>query len=173
MKEHMRRMIRKALNVLAFLFLLPFIYLAGLLLCCGMLSLPDIFIHNQRLASYVVAFQKMEHPLGTSELSFRSMVTLVGNGNHCDYFVGEMRQFTGERQAIIDFYEGQEVHGQPVFVAFVENGEFPHETSLRYLPQGLDNPKNWLDSPFGSLENVYVVYVFDIGNDAGLDFRCH
>ncbi len=165
----MGRNVRKALVVLIFLIFPPGV----LLFCCGMLSLPDTFIHNQKLASYVAAFREIEHPPGTSEIGFQSLVTLVGNGNHCDYFVGEMRQFTGERQTIVEFYTGQKVQEQPLVVAFVENGEFPHETSLRFLPRGLDNPRNWLDSPSVSLENVYVVYILSVGDNAGLDIRCH
>lgn len=168
----MHKVVGKALIVLIFLWLL--IFLAVISLCCGVFSLPDTFTHNQKLASYVAAFQKIDHPLDTSHISFRSKVGLLaGNGNHCDYFVGEMRRFAGERQVIIDFYEGQEVGGEPLFVEFVENGEFPRETSLWSLPGGLNNPHNWLDSPSVSLENVYVVYMLIVGDDAGLDIRCH
>jgi len=143
------------------------------LLLCGIVFFSSILTHNRELAQYAIDFEKIEHPANTSSVSFNRAVGLLsGNGNHCDYFVGEMRRFTGERQELVIFYADQEVAGKSVRIEFVENGEFARLDRWS-LPNGLDHPQGWLKSSTDSLNNLYVVYVLDVGYEPGFDIRCH
>ena len=158
---------------LAALPVLSVLCVCSCVLACGGAVLRDVWAHNRRLARYVAEFEEMRHPENTSRISLHKRVGLIsGNGNHCDYFVGEMRRFQGEREEIEGFYAGREVAGEPVFVAFVENGEFS-ELDRWSMPGGLDDPRDWLDSLADSLEKVYVVYILDVGYEPGFDIRCH
>jgi len=57
-------------------------------------------------------------------------------------------------------------------VAFLEGGEFVPAKSLDYLPEELEEMSDW-DIPAGADSgSLYLVYVYSIGNKAGLDMRC-
>ncbi|MEM4721638.1 MAG: hypothetical protein QXT73_06240 [Candidatus Methanomethylicaceae archaeon] len=133
----------------------------------------DTLRHNKELALYVTDFQELSHPPTTSRVSLKSAVGLIsGNGNHCDYFVGEIRRFVGERRVIEDFYAGQDVRGNDVRVVFIENGEFPREVQWS-IPPRLMNLQNWVESSSDLSGSLYMVYILDVGADPGFDIRCH
>ena len=56
----------------------------------------DSLIHNLRLSRMKRLLDEISHPDNTEYIFSRSVLGLLaGNGNHCDYFVGEMRSFKG------------------------------------------------------------------------------
>jgi len=112
------------------------------------------------------------HPGGTVRVSSHQAVGLIsGNGNHCNYFVGELRRYTGDPQTIADFYAAQAV--PDLGLLFIENGEFPALGLDEVLPYRLDVLSAWLDSPAAPRDHLYLVYLLGIDLDPGWDMRCH
>lgn len=114
------------------------------------------------------------HPAGTAHVHSRRQVGLLtGNGNHCDYFAGELRTYSGSRAELLAFYSGKELqsplgrHQAEVQVAF-----FEASTRNERLPHAHDEPTEWGLSPEAA-DRFYVVYLFDGGHDPGYDLRCH
>jgi hypothetical protein len=146
-----------------------------ILLTCGVLTFPiykDYFLHDYTLYREVNAFRQLNHPAGTSRIAFKKFLGLyLGNGNHCDSFIGELRRYTGEQQSIETFYSGKIVADLGVGVTFVENGEFPEQFRQWSLPYRLDSLSAWLDSPAIPHDHLYLVYISDIDLDPGWDFR--
>ena len=112
---------------------------------CTLLLFGDTVTHNRALRAHVSAFKMIEHPSDTTSVVRKARVGLqVGNGNHCDYFVGELRTYDGDRQAIEAAYAGQRPGGEIAWLAvvFVDAGVIPPEAGWD-LPQGLDSLRGW------------------------------
>lgn len=147
------------------------------LVACVIVLAPvigDTIAHDRKLRRYQAALRDAPHPGDTLLVSAEKRVGLfVGNGNHCDYFVGELRQYSGSRQEIEEFYAGISIEGYgPVELLFVENGQFP-EPARWTLPRKLDELAEWSVSPVELQADVYLVYVLAPGFDPGYDIRCH
>jgi hypothetical protein len=154
--------------------------LAFIVLClvaCVIVLAPvigDTMAHDRKLRRYQAALRAAPHPGGTLLVSAEKRVGLfVGNGHHCDYFVGELRQYSGSRQEIEEFYAGVSIeeHG-PVSLLFVENGQFSGPARWT-LPPRLDELSEWSVSPVELQIDVYLVYVLAPGFEPGHDIRCH
>jgi len=149
---------------------------ALVLLICGILPFPiyrEFIFHDLTLYRQVRSFEQLQHPPGTSQVVRRTFIGLyLGNGNHCDYFVGGLRRYSGDRQVIEAFYADQLVEGSGIGIAFVENGDFPEQAQLWSLPPGLQHLSAWLDPSTVSADHLYLIYSFDIDLDPGLDIRC-
>ena len=148
-----------------------------ILLTCGILTFPvykDYLHHDYNLNREVNAFRQLKHPAGTSRVAFKKYMGLyLGNGNHCDTFVGELRRYSGDGQSIESFYAGQTAADLGVNVVFLENGEFPEQVQKWSLPSyRLDFVSMWLDSPATPRDHLYLIYIFDIDLDPVWDFRC-
>ena len=146
------------------------------LLTCVVLPFPiykDTLLHDYILYRESRALNQLKHPPGTSRVAFRKYLGLyLGNGNHCDYFVGELRRYTGGQAVLESFYSGQVVDDLNVNLAFVENGDFPEQLRQWSLPFSLNSLSFWLDSSAVARDHLYLVYIFDIDLDPGWDFRC-
>lgn len=122
--------------------------------------------NNQILSEYEQAFRKTAHPLNTSEVAFKRLVTRPpGNGSHCFYFVGEVRSFSVDQAQIEDFYADQQIQLQ-----FFENeqlSKFPYS----WLSQLAD----WEISKTNSSNNYYLIYILNsrIDDYTSLDLRCN
>ncbi len=153
---------------------------ASIILClvaCVIVLSPvigDTMAHDRKLRRYQAALNEAQHPGDTSLIRAEKRVGLfAGNGNHCDYFVGELRRYSGSRQEIKEFYAGVSIEGHgPVELLFVENGQFP-ELARQTLPHKLDELAEWSVSAAELRAGVYLVYVLAPGFDAGYDIRCH
>jgi hypothetical protein len=147
-----------------------------LLLTCGVLPFPvyrDILQHEYTLYREAWSLNQLKHPAGTNRIAFKKHVGLyLGNGNHCDYFVGELRRYTGRQAAIESFYSDKKVDNLNVNVAFVENGDFSDQLRRWSLPPGLNSLSYWLDPATVPLDHLYLVFIFDLDLDPGWDIRC-
>jgi hypothetical protein len=145
------------------------------MLTCAVLAFPvyrDVLAHEYDLFRYSQEFRNLDHPAGTSSVAYKAFVGhITGNGNPCNYFVGNLRRYTGERQAIEAFYANQDYAGLGGGLAFIENGEFKL-TDLEWLPPGLKTLSAWLDPPGDARASLYLVFSFHLDLDSGLDFRC-
>jgi hypothetical protein len=146
--------------------------ICGIVTFTGIGALSDFMIHNRKLDQHATSFLNVQHPPDTSFVNSNHSVGLfAGNGNHCDYFVGEMRTFDGQQQKLESFYAHQRVADRRPYIAFVGDSEFA-EQSKWTIPRILRDPQNWLDSPTDLTDNLYVVHVLVVGSEAGLDMRC-
>jgi hypothetical protein len=149
--------------------------LASCLILCAAFLFPfakDGLLHDYALYRYARAFRRLHHPANTTPISYKKYVGhITGNGNHCNYFVGELRRYTGDRQVIESFYSGQDYAGLGDGLLFIENGEFP-ATGRDLLPYGMDVLSSWLDSPGEPRDHLYLVYTFNLDLDPGWDIRC-
>lgn len=142
------------------------------------------FVHDRMLWQFRAKYRTVRHPANTQRVRFYSdLGLLIGNGNHCDLFVGELRSYTGARRELLKAYAGQsywspiEHDRLPVEVLFVEDNGL-REGILYHGEIGFELP-----SPLGGIredamsyrqrsKKYYVVYMFDPGYDAGFDIRC-
>jgi hypothetical protein len=122
--------------------------------------------NNQILDEYEQAFRETPHPLGTSKIAFKSLVTQPpGNGSHCFYFVGEVRSFSDNQARIKAFYSEKQIQLQ--FFEYGQLDRFPYS----WLSQLAD----WEISKMNSSENYYLIYTLKsrIDDYTSLDFRCN
>lgn len=147
--------------------------LLGLLYGCPLTREP--LRNDWLLWRFRSAFAEMPHPAETTEIGLGSDVgLLMGNGNHCDFFVGVARCFNGDRGSIRRFYKKAVVrnpidgNAEPVQLAFFTGGSLPGES----VPYDFSRIESWGRRADKS-STVYVVYVFPSGYEPGWDFRCH
>ena len=146
--------------------------------CAAWVLLPmwrDARSNDRHLDAIADQMIEIEHPPGTSRVRVKKKVgLLIGNGNHCDYFVGELRTFSGADDAVIAFYSGKTIHNpvgdfdQKVQVAFPEpDGRFGD-----WLPDCSDSLDAWGLTPDERALSLYLVYVFSSFRP-NRDMRCH
>ena len=149
--------------------------LAACLILCAILLFPfarDVLLHDYALYRYSQDFNQVRHPADTNLVSSKKYLGLIsGNGNHCNYFIGELRSYTGDPAQIAAFYAGQGFTGLGNELVFMENGEFPAD-DLGLLPPADPVLSAWLGSTILHRDHIYLIYTFYIDLNAGLDFRC-
>jgi hypothetical protein len=153
--------------------------------CCGLYIAPEIY-QRIRLASLERGFQRIQHPPGTT-LAERKSEFVPYAANYCAYFVGELREFEGERQEIVDFYTRQYRDGpfsEDLYIVFVEDeGLAKTSFSLRREPE-----PDWPSYPIVRPDDLgysglplfpadlqgelYIVFLAHKG-DFYFDYRCH
>jgi len=157
--------------------------LAPIGLCAALLLVPfllftaEVPIHNWNLERFSGSFAAIQHPPGSTRVKILKQVgNIQGTGNDCQYFVAELRTYTGSKQRIQDFYEGVTIknplngQGQPIQIAFVEYGSFFDAWTLPWTYRDLEP---WSLPKGIAGDHVYVVFVFEGANDLGLDYRCN
>jgi hypothetical protein len=138
----------------------------------------DVILHNRKLNRMFASLKLLEHPADTEHVLDRKNVgLLIGNGNHCDYFVAELRKYNGDREVVLEWYEDETITGPnrkdfDVRVLFLSEGAFVGDKPM--LPYDHDLPDDWLDEVNDPDGDYYLVYVF-LGafEEPGLDPRCH
>ncbi|MBD2037596.1 hypothetical protein H6F86_11925 [Phormidium sp. FACHB-592] len=150
---------------------LLFIPLVAICLAVGgtlfllLVTSADSYLANNRvLSEYENDLRATEHSPNTSSVMLQSRVTRPpGNGQHCFYFVGELRRYQGTRASIQAFYNDK------AQVAFVQNGKIGG-----VIPSGLKQLANWSTSAVDE-KGLYLVYtmVGDFEHTTVLDLRCH
>ena len=118
--------------------------------------------------------KSLQHPSGTARVTFRSDIgLLVGNGNHCDFFVGELRSYSGTRTAIEQHYRDLRVFNpvtqtsESIEIIFVVDWKIPD----MWLPDEFGQISGWgLEDSEGS-PHMYIIYVFR-SYEANWDLRC-
>lgn len=132
--------------------------------CCA-----DTIAHEQKLWRLEGSFRDVTHPAATALVTKRSRVgLLLGNGNHCDSFVGELRRTALSKELIREAYAPQRSRG--VEVAF-----FDEPSSIEYVPYDFQSLQGWgVTAPAAPGERYYFAYEYLGGEDAaGDDWRCH
>lgn len=152
--------------------------------CCWFLIVPEIY-QRVRLAGLERGFRNIQHPPATTVIE-RESESMPYAANYCAYFVGELREFEGERQEIVDFYREQDLNGpfsEDLHILFVEDeGLAKTSISLRGEPDPWslpptvrpDSPGYSGHPPFASdLQGQrYIVFLAHRGTFY-FDYRCH
>ncbi|MBI1370071.1 MAG: hypothetical protein GC162_15635 [Planctomycetes bacterium] len=141
-----------------------------LVLLIGAGALPfvrDAVGNSWRCRQFEHGVVGLDHAPGTRAVDVRSRVGLLyGNGNHCDYFAGQLRTYDGDfakveaHYAGLTFYNPVRESRDNVSVERVGPGELPYGDIVSWrVPEGLKEP-------------MYLVYVFR-NYDANADPRCN
>lgn len=139
--------------------------------------------NNYALWQMSRSLSAIAHPTGTQFVASSDAIGLLaGNGDHCDFFVGELRSNTSLSPAQLrSFYANTSIWNprsgrrEQVSVATIKGKK------LRLLSSGEEwtGLYEFMNDHFGadwprkaSHRPMYVVFIFDVGYDAGCDFRC-
>jgi hypothetical protein len=135
---------------------------------------PERRQNDQELAAIEKAFVSLPHPVGSELLSRMSRTGLLfGNGNHCDFFIGEIRRYSGSADQLHKHYQSLSLanptDGSPVFL----DVQSVTETTLdwRRVPDELLNLEDW-GIVHSNLTGLYIVTGHAQGGASG-DWRCH
>lgn len=134
-------------------------------------------INNWKMRSTLSSFQAINHPASSKLIHATNAIgLLVGNGNHCDFFVGELRTSTASRAAIEKHYQSARVWNpitnryttSEVQVSFIQKGQAVHDLDKYLLGQFETKIP-----PSTPGRQSYIVFFFDGGDDhIGCDIRC-
>ena len=153
--------------------------LAIMVICCLTIEGPRFIksainemLGGIELRGFEKAFQDLQHPPGTVHLSLRTTMGILTEAEQgCDFFVGEIRQFDGSQDVISTAYSDQLVSGNPIQVAFPEDGQLPVQVSA-FLPEPINSLVGW-DLPPGSAgKPMYLVYLLVVGFEGDLKLNC-
>ncbi len=139
-------------------------------------------LHNRALSHVRAEYARITHPAASSPLdSFSDLgIAAGGNGNHCDYVVGEIRESDDPPERIkahysrfsfspLDPQSGQWVLRDPIAVT-VEFPGSPDDTGV--LRWDIANALTKARAKQRK-KTLYVVYLLDGGYDPNSDWRCH
>lgn len=141
------------------------------MVAAGLYRSSSCYRHNRSLAELKARFDDLPHPEGTTGGEVVARLGLInGNGNHCDYFVGQLRSAVHPREAILRGYVKTTGDGREVHARFLDEIA-PSDP----LPLDLRSLASWRLRPAELAErSAYVVYLFLPGADpAEMDPRCH
>jgi hypothetical protein len=151
-------------SVRLLILLLSLIFLGLILFAVSAIS------HNFRLAAYERQFNSIRYPPDTLLIARQSGVDQGTLTNHCGYFVGELRQYSGDESKILSFY-GQQAMVQAFDcdfqIEFLADGAL-HED---ILPWEFGTPQDWGLEPDDLTGKVYVVFIWPTG-ESWFDYRC-
>jgi hypothetical protein len=158
---------------------LLFLVVAPLATCvtaCLLVIFFPFISSDLSLAEFNRQFQKLQHPAGTTPVArFDKVGLIAGDGNHCDYLVGELREYSGQPDVIEQFYADEVLYeGLPVELVFIENRtilEPELEYSSRYWV--LNELYNWSVDLSQTHNDLYFVYIFSVGHYPMWDLRCN
>jgi hypothetical protein len=151
------------------------VILIGLLGGLYFLLAGDVSKNNRDMSKFEHVFQSLPHPTNTHSLGFEKRFgLLVGNGNHCDFFLGEIRTYNSSKEAVEKYYSAvifknpKSGLDEDVEISFIENGAFQRFS----LPYDLETLDGWkLKSAFTN-QPLYLVYILR-QYAANSDPRCH
>jgi hypothetical protein len=143
--------------------------LVGLVAVLAYLFFPvvsDRLMNSWKLSKMETEFDKLDHPPGTVLLAQRSKVGVFGNGNHCDFFVGQIRSYSCSKDLVEEFYERESKKRRSyVEVLFID------DEKTDFLCCYFSRLSDWGISQKPD-HNMYLVKLFRNESPNG-DMRCH
>jgi len=122
-------------------------------------SINNDLIGEEKIQELEVAFQEIQHPAGTERISSRNFIgEFTGGKQGCDFFVGEIRSFSGEQEGVLTAYSDQQIIGNPVQTVSLDNMQIPDSVSSA-LPATLNNLADWKLPGVAEQRQLYLVYV--------------
>jgi hypothetical protein len=147
----------------------------------GMCSRP--YIRDNRLLGRARAeYSHVTHPASSLALASFSQLGIAagGNGNHCDYLVGEIREsehapenvkthYSAFHFPMLDPQNSQWASGEDVLITVEFPGISEDSGILRYdIPELVKKARAQQRK-----KTLYVVYLLDGGYEPNGDWRCH
>ena len=168
------------------------IVLAGILSLCGLLYTSTMLPHDRRLKEYKQAFAEIHHPEDTKSVARYKLLGVLDYQRTmyketypqgCDYVVGEIREYAGDRADIEAFYAGQTVlvaqDEERIGVRFIpidEQGQIDRNGWSEYGPRGIHLLEDIAASLWTGLDpsrSYYFVFVSDLEfSESEADIRC-
>lgn len=149
----------------------PVLILVLFVFCVYAYFMSDIHSNNRNMNKLKRIFQNIKHYKGVEIIDKKAMFgLLVGNGNHCDYFVGLLCKYDGEFQEVAKYYSGLEfdcpINNQKDKFSIIRpvDGKFD-----AWLPYDADELTFWKHN---NEKKVFLLYVFR-SYEANNDLRCH
>lgn len=135
---------------------------------------PDRRSNDLELEAIEKVFNGLPHPPGSELMSRRSRVGLLfGNGNHCDFFIGEIRRHLGTAEQITNHYKvlslSNPADGSPLILDVQPVTE--NTLDWRRVPHDLLTLDDW-GIVRSNLTGLYIVTGYAQGGAKG-DWRCH
>jgi len=154
-----------------------YVFLAVLVICCLTILGPWVIQPKMQeisrdltLQTLETAYKTIQHPAQTGPLAFQAVFwNDAANGKGCNFFVGEIRTYSGEPVGILSAYATQNVkNAGTIQVVFIERGTIPADETSGISP-ALRALESWA-IPSSQLEQpLYLVYIFK--SDNSLDCR--
>ncbi len=137
----------------------------------------DSFNNSWNLGKIQKALREIPIPSNTQRLASNSAVgLLVGNGNHCDFFAGEIFRSELPADAILQHYTNRLILNpvtsdkEEIGVRILTNAT---QLSSLWLPDRFTHPDAWgVSTDTFSNATIYLVSVMR-SYDANHDVRCH
>lgn len=136
--------------------------------CCLPMSFPigAIVTNEFQLYKFKTNLYNFALPEQTHVVNRNAFVSLMGNGNHCDFIVEQTMTTNLSRQEIEQYYKKL---------------WFPPARSDPQIPDGLDIAVQRSLVPLGleflnvtqSGQLLFKISLYDVDYPPGLDFRCH
>lgn len=159
--------------------MMPFLAIGGPVLFWVWVATSHTLENNKILHEYETAFRQPSHPNGTSSIyAFGDVRRSPSNGDNCFYFVGQLREYSGQPTPIHNFYSTDDIaekfSDSEFHIEFSVNGKFSDR-----VPYGLNHLAQW---PINHLKanhrKIYMVYwlipdYLTPYSAHKLDFRCH
>jgi len=106
-------------------------------------SISNDLIGKEKLQELETAFQGIQHPAGTEHVSTRSLTgAFTGQEQGCDFFVGEIRSYSGGQDIVLSAYRDQKVSENPLRTLVLQKGQIPSQESSA-LPESLNDLADW------------------------------
>jgi len=141
--------------------------LAGLLLLSGFVVYSvDVVKNHDILQHQIDLLGHLNHPKKSVLLSEKYALGLLsGNGNHCDFFAGQLREYDLAKSEVISHYKALD---KEISILFIDKGRIPEAR----LPDKFKDLRAWGLTKDRVNEPMYMVYRFKTMK-ANKDIRCH
>lgn len=158
----------------------PLFALLGMVIICLMIFFTPRVLSTTltkitgktKLLEFEKDFEKIKHPQGSERISFRSNFgNFVQDPKGCDFFVGELRSYIGDADAVLTNYIGQTVDKYPPQVVLLESEQFPEEIK-NVIPSPLNEMTNWNLPQTNEQQLIFLVYVLIVDYEGDLKLDC-
>lgn len=144
-------------------------------LLCAIFVLP--YRRNNRIMFDLErSLSKLTHPSSSFKIcEISELGLLTGNGNHCDFFVSQIRSYTSSKMDIEYYYRSKKILNplthemDHVEVTFITLGNLSKK-DIDYLPYNIKEMLKSCKLKKGG--KYYIVYLFHVGDQPSCDLRC-
>jgi hypothetical protein len=169
MKRRDNRALWGLYSALAFLSVVVLIIITPVCACVTLFAASAI-PHNIRLGEYENQFDTIQHPPDTVLIARQRGINQSSWTNHCGYFVGELRRYSGFEGEIASFYGQQpkvQAFGYDFEIEFLRDQELP----VDILPYEFGSLQDWGVGSDDLVGKVYLVFIWPVG-ESWFDYRC-
>mgnify|MGYP001466249896 CR=1 FL=1 len=140
---------------------------------CGVLPTVNDAVKKSALQDLESDFNTVRHPEQTERVDLQKGIgRLTGDSRNCDIFVGEVRSYGGDRDAITTTYASQTLQGRgEIRVIFIEANDIP-AADRPDLPTAFNSLSQWDISPASLEQSLYLIYVFIRDYNPGTKIDC-